>query len=245
MLSKPEFERSCEAIGLECPHDYECYCKPCIKAHEVAVFQAFKDSNTTVDSDGCDKMSLCATIEQTRTLYFDMVDNRKRSDPHVEVDIHLDAETVHLDVDKHPTKPFTYEFKWKHDTTQIGIMNIFFDGEQIPQSPVRIQVVDRNCDVDYPGQRRTATSNGRCACEEGSMEIRGKCIESTIIAVVISIVSVILVTILGVIYVRYRNHKNDEMWQVSIDELGKFEKNVISVVTFFISLPHANVCIKF
>lgn len=219
ILTKPEFERSCEAIGMKCPHDYPCYCRPCVKAFEVAVYQQFEGSNTTTVSDGCEKMSLCATIEQTKTLYIDIDDHRKRVDPVVEVDIYLDSQTVHIDVSRHPTKPFTYEFTWQYDYTQIGIMNVFFNGEQIPQSPVRIQVVDRQCEIDFPGQKRQATSDGDCACGEGSMEVSGKCVESTIMAIVISIAAVILVTCLGICYVRYRNHKNDEMWQVNLDEL--------------------------
>eukprot|EP00977_Amphora_coffeiformis_P000932 scaffold200_cov173-Amphora_coffeaeformis.AAC.4 len=221
-LTEEEFEKSCEIKGLECPHGYQCYCKPCIKAYEVAVFQSTEDrlaNNITGSEDGCDKMSLCGIVEQTKKIHFEIVDNRKREDPVVEVDIHLDFTTVHMDVAPVPDKAYTYELVWSHDYAQIGIMNIFFDSEQIPQSPVRIQVVERRCDLDFPGQKRTATADGGCACGEGNMEIRGKCVESTIMAVVISIAAVILVTILGVCYVRYRNHKNDEMWQVNIEEL--------------------------
>lgn len=152
-------------------------------------------------------------------IHFEIVDNRKRENPLVEVDMHLDFKTVRMDVVPHPSIPYTYEFTWSNDVTQIGIMNVFFDGEQIPQSPVRVQVVERQCDLDFPGQKRSATTSGKCACGQGTMEIRGKCVESTIMAIVISIAAVILVSCIGVCYVRYRNHKNDEMWQVGIEEL--------------------------
>lgn len=158
-------------------------------------------------------------LNRTRTIHFEIVDNRKRKDPLVEVDIHLDFETVHIEVQPHPTQKYTYELTWSHDYSQIGILNIFFDGEQIPQSPVRVQVVERRCDLDFPGQKRTAAADGSCNCGEGTWEIRGKCVESTIMAIVISIAAVILISIIGFCYVSYRNHKNDEMWQVSIEEL--------------------------
>ena len=51
------------------------------------------------------------------------------------------------------------------------------------------------------------------------MEISGKCVESTVMAIVISIAAVILVSILGMCYIRWRNKKNDEIWQINVDEL--------------------------
>ena len=101
----------------------------------------------------------------------------------------------------------------------MGTVEIFINGEQIPQSPVRVQIVNRSCDDDYPGQRRTSTSDGGCECDEGRMEISGRCVESTVMAVVISITAVLLVALMGICYLRYRNNKNDEMWQVSVEEL--------------------------
>jgi len=188
----------------------------------VAVFQVAEDrllQNHTSKEDGCDKMSLCGVIEQTKKIHFEIVDNRKRENPLVQVDMHLDFKTIQMEVVPHPKIPYTYEFSWTNQYTQIGIMNVFFDGEQTPQSPVRVQVVERDCSIDFPGQNRDATGSGTCACAQGSMEIRGKCVESTIMAVVISLAAVILVSLLGICYVRYRNHKNDEMWQVNIEEL--------------------------
>uniref|UniRef100_A0A7S3LHW5 guanylate cyclase n=1 Tax=Amphora coffeiformis TaxID=265554 RepID=A0A7S3LHW5_9STRA len=221
-VTKDEFENSCEMKGIECKPGYTCYCQPCVKAFEVAVFQTSDDrlsSNETSDEDGCDKMSLCGITEQTKDIHFEIIDNRKREDPIIDVTMYLDRDTLALDVEPHPTIPYRYQFSWKHDQTQIGIMNVFFDGEQIPQSPVRVQVLPRQCEIDFPGEKRSATESGGCACADGSMEIRGRCIESTITAVVISVVAVLLVSALGVCYVRYRTHKNDEMWQVNIDEL--------------------------
>ena len=169
-LPKEEFDISCTKIGLECKHGYQCYCKPCIKAYEVAVFQSSEDrtaNNFTVDENGCNKMSLCGMIEQRKTIHFMIVDNRKREKPLVEVDIYLDFETIHMDVKPHATCPYTYEMTWSHANTGIGVMNIHFDGEQIPQSPVRIQVIDRRCDLDFPGQRQISNAAGGCDCGEG------------------------------------------------------------------------------
>lgn len=51
------------------------------------------------------------------------------------------------------------------------------------------------------------------------MELRGKCVESTVMAVVISLAAVLFVGLLGFWYVQYRNKKQDELWQISVDEL--------------------------
>lgn len=156
-LTEQAFKDSCAKANLECIEGYQCYCKPCIKAYEVSVFQSFTDrtaKNSTDTEDGCAKMSLCGIIEQTKMLHLEIVDNRKRDNPEVEVDIHLDTKTIHIDVEPHPDKPYVYLLEWSHAQTGIGIMNIHFDGEQIPQSPVRIQVIDRMCDLDFPGKLR-------------------------------------------------------------------------------------------
>jgi hypothetical protein len=221
-LTKEEFDMSCKRVGLECIEGYSCYCQPCIKAHEVSVFQSSIDrtaSNASDTEDGCEKMSLCGIIEQTKTLHIEIVDNRKRENPVVDADMHVDTRTHRMVVEPHPTKPYVYVLEWTQSETGIGIMNILFDGEQIPQSPVRIQVVDRQCDLDYPGQQREATSTGTCECGDGYMEIGGKCIESTIMAIAISIAAAILVSMIGVCFVRWRNKKNDEIWQINVDEL--------------------------
>jgi len=98
-------------------------------------------------------------------------------------------------------------------------MEVFIDGVQIPESPIRVQVEDRNCELDFPGERRSNDANGFCECHEGTMDISGKCVESTVIAVVISVAAVLVVAGLGLCYLRYKNHKNDQMWLVNIDEL--------------------------
>ena len=68
------------------------------------------------NQDGCDKMSLCGIVEQTKTIHFQIVDNRKREDADVEVLVHLDFETFVLDVHQSQEHPYTYELDWKRNT---------------------------------------------------------------------------------------------------------------------------------
>ena len=71
-LTEADFEASCEKAGKECKNGYLCYCKPCVKAYEVDIFQyhpgEFDNSTEVYNQEGCDKMSLCAQGEQVRHL---------------------------------------------------------------------------------------------------------------------------------------------------------------------------------
>lgn len=114
---------------------------------------------------------------------------------------------------------YTYEVTWTENNRGVGILEIFFDDKQIPQSPIRVQVVDRQCDIDYPGQKRENDDSGNCQCDSSTMNIYGRCVESMIMAIVISLGAVCLITVCGVYYVRYRNHKQDQQWLVNVEEL--------------------------
>ena len=63
-----QFDQQCELQGLSCPKEkgYSCYCKPCIKAFEVDLFQ-FDKEDGVLDSDlirlgGCDKVRAVVAI---------------------------------------------------------------------------------------------------------------------------------------------------------------------------------------
>jgi len=66
--------------------------------------------------------------------------------------IHLDYKSTEMEVIKVPGVPHTYEFYWSNGQVGVGIVEIFFGGEQIPESPIRVQVEARHCDEDFPGK---------------------------------------------------------------------------------------------
>ena len=59
---------------------------------------------------GCDKMSLCGSLEQTKTITFHAVDNKKRDNAVVEVKMHLTTTTTNLMAT--PIGDYTYEIQW-------------------------------------------------------------------------------------------------------------------------------------
>jgi len=214
-----EYEEKCASMGLVCKEGYDCYCRPCVKAFEVDVYELTPEMSEMHNTKhkGCEKMSLCGSVEQTKIITFHAVDNKKRENVDVEVKMHLATTTSNLMAV--PIGDYTYEIQWTETNIGVGIMEIFIDGVQIPESPIRVQVEDRNCELDFPGQRRSNNAGGDCECHEGTMDISGRCVESTIIAVVISVAAVLVVAGLGVCWLRWKNHKNDQMWLVNIDEL--------------------------
>lgn len=118
--------------------------------------------------DGCAKMSLCGAVEQTKLVKFRAVDNKKRDDAVVEVKMHLAKATTSIPVTK--VGDYSYDITWVENTIGVGIMEIYVNGEQIPQSPIRVQVDDRQCDLDYPGEKRQTTR------EEAASAVAGRSI---------------------------------------------------------------------
>lgn len=64
-----------------------------------------------------------------------------------------------------------------------------------------------------------ATEKGKCECGSDTVKIGNKCVDNTIIAIAGSLSGVFLLAIMGYFYINHRNRKNDQMWQVDLDEL--------------------------
>jgi hypothetical protein len=167
------FVKQCAEQGLDCPEGTECFCRPCIQAFEVDVMQYGFDSwnqalyeevseNATIeealsadliastieageDFIGCDKMSLCGKFHQRETAKFVIYDNRERVGSKVSVVMHAGQNTLDLPVTPHPNISFLYEFEYTTNTRGISIMEVFFDGVQIPESPFRIETTRADC----------------------------------------------------------------------------------------------------
>jgi hypothetical protein len=155
---------------------------------------------------------------QTKQKTIRIRDNLERENPEVTVIVHqgpdsFEVPVIHVDANR-------YKINFKSSFVGVAVMEVLFDGEQIPESPFRMQIDDLDCDIDYPGQRKSSTESGQCVCASNTIDLFGKCIESWVFAVSISAVAIVLVTMAGTAYVRYRTHKNDEMWMVNIDEVS-------------------------
>lgn len=148
------FHTACARMGLDCKEGYQCYCKPCVEPEET-IFQYF-DANhpdflSRNSSSDCEEMSLCGEIEQGKEIVMRVVDDVKRTNVTVEAWIHFEAETLTLPVSGATDDPWAYEMSFSLQETGVGIMEIRFDGEEIRNSPVRVNVVARQCAIEFPG----------------------------------------------------------------------------------------------
>ena len=152
----------CDNAGLPCPEGYTCYCKPCIKAFEVDVLQwtgteeLQKEGGLSGRRKGCGKMVMCGSVEQTRTATFRAFDNRERDDVTVSAVMHVGQVSYELPVTQVGNESYVYDFTYSGDGIGVGILEVYVDGVQIPESPFRVQVVERDCEIDFPGKGKVA-----------------------------------------------------------------------------------------
>jgi len=116
--------------------------------------------------------------------------------------------------------PFLFEFSFSDNKRGVAILELYVDGIQIPESPLRLQVIERDCEEDFPRRGMVADDFGECICAEGTVEIGSQCMPSGSFAAIIASVSLLLVLQLSCCYMSYRRRKNDEIWQVNHEELG-------------------------
>ena len=64
-----------------------------------------------------------------------------------------------------------------------------------------------------------ADADGICQCGDGTVQVGDNCVEAASFAIAGSIMCVFILGLLTIYYVRYKNAKNDEVWQVHPDEL--------------------------
>eukprot|EP00934_Nitzschia_sp_Nitz4_P008059 Nitzschia sp. Nitz4//scaffold542_size5954//2//2866//NITZ4_009184-RA/size5954-augustus-gene-0.0-mRNA-1//-1//CDS//3329554268//8049//frame0 len=217
------FEQSCEQVGLSCGEGYDCFCKPCVKAFEVDVYP-FEEGDIDFhleeyfgeDIGGCDKMSICGETEQNTPITFRAYDNRQREDAMVTVLFHAGDDPVYLDVTP-VSGTFAYEFTISQSEVGVEVFEVFIDGEQIPQSPLRVEIIDRDCSME--GNNREADESGNCVCSSNTYEMSGTCVESAYFFVmIIGCVLIVLLLIMS-FYLANKRKQNDSVWHINVDEL--------------------------
>lgn len=190
---------------MPCPAGLSCYCQPCIKAFEVDLYALGEDKqkNFSHHDAGCDKMSLCASVQQTKNITFSAFDNKERKNANAHAVMHIGQKTIHIDVSR-INGTYAYQFNFSYPQIGIGILEFYVNGEQIPQSPIRVEIVPRICNIDFAGQGKVPDKNGHCACPSNSVDIRGKCVSSKIFYVVVSVFLLLVATGIGLWYLNYR-----------------------------------------
>ena len=155
-VPRAQFDKQCDLIGSPCPQGYTCYCKPCIKAYEVDVLP-YKNVTSNKHHTGCDKMSVCGTVQQTEKIKFRIFDNRQRDGEDVITAVmHVGQDTLTLPVERAADDDYAYDFTFSHDMEGVGILEVYAKGVQIPESPFRVDVIERDCEIEFPGRNKVA-----------------------------------------------------------------------------------------
>lgn len=110
---------------------------------------------------GCDKMSLCSSVQQRVPAVFRAYDNRKRYNATLSALLHIGQQSTWLHITE--LEDFLYEFSFTRQQRGVAIVEVYVDDVQIPESPFRVEIVDRDCDVDFAGQNMIPVSfQSRC-----------------------------------------------------------------------------------
>jgi hypothetical protein len=228
-LTAEEIDNSCALSGIPCKDGHGCFCKPCVKAFGVIVHEDSPEyyasrlevaGSAELHTGGCEKMSICGTVEQTKTIKFHIHDNLKRDDAAVAVRVHFGSKSSELEILPHESIPYCYLFEWSAQHTGEAVVSVYVgdEGEQIPESPIRIQIVERRCDIDFPGSRRKADANGNCKCGSGTIDMFGKCVKSSAIAATASIAGILLLFIPAYLFLHYKSKQADRIWMVDVSK---------------------------
>ena len=90
-------------------------------------------------------MSLCGEVEQGEQLLFYIEDNLERDNATVTALVHFGQETMALTVTKTPSADYAYNFVFSQNPRGVAILEIAVDGVQVPESPWRVEVIERVC----------------------------------------------------------------------------------------------------
>eukprot|EP00980_Cylindrotheca_fusiformis_P005530 scaffold1172_cov115-Cylindrotheca_fusiformis.AAC.5 len=171
-VREEDFKRQCVDAGTPCPDGYHCYCKPCIKAFDVSIFPVSINSDFDRDN-GCQKMGLCGEVEQTKPIRLQARDNLERNNVEVTALVRLGRDARPVSVTE--VEKYLYEFQITHEETGVAIVEVYVDGVQIPESPIRVEITPRDCGVDFPGKGKIPNAIGKCECPSGTVEVQDSC----------------------------------------------------------------------
>ena len=210
--SEEDVLNGCTEMNLQCSEGFQCVCKPCVKAFDVDV--------SPIDFDkGCAKMSNCGSMQQTKAIEFRAIDNKKRDGSTMHITIHEGQISRTIEAAKSLTVPYEYNFQVRGNKVGILILEILVDDEQIPESPLRVEVKTRDCAGDLNDAQRTADQEGNCVCLASAVEIGGTCVAfGTLLPSVL--LPIFLATLIALyFYLDMKRKQADSVWAVKTSEL--------------------------
>ena len=129
-----------------------------------------------------DELMWGRVVEQRKAIMFRLIDHKKRDRAQVRAILHFDQQTIELGVaielgvEMVENLQYNYEISWAGNETGVGLLQLDFDGVQIPESPVRVQIVPRECETEFPGQYLVNSDDGECVCDRATRRMAGRCV---------------------------------------------------------------------
>jgi guanylate cyclase, other len=223
--SNEEIEKSCEEAGLDC-YGFNCICSPCAKESIVDFYPVSLSSNDNMTAleIGCEKFSYCGEVQQGNIITFHAVDKLQRVETTFTASLLSNDMTVSLPMRRLSLvgpERFVHELLFDASNQPLGviIVAVYADGEQIPESPFRLQVVEHDCAAETGSSLRVPDANGVCVCASGSVEIGSNCVALKVLLPSIIVPSVILAILLYFCYKGEKRRRADAVWKVSPEEL--------------------------
>lgn len=216
--SEDDVLNGCAALNMSCAENFQCVCQPCVKSFDVDV--NVKDSFSS--SGGCKKMENCGEAQQTKTIQYKVVDNKKRGDASIQIKVHEAQETADFPATRISNDiNISHQYEFNVTGTKVGILilEILVNDEQIPESPLRVIIKARDCPFDTGNQYFEADDNGNCVCTVNAMIIGNNCVAfSTILPSVL--VPILFIACIAIyLYVDKKRKQADSVWAVNTSEL--------------------------
>jgi hypothetical protein len=231
-LSEKNIGMGCEVAGLPC-YGFQCLCSPCNKIASMVFFP----SSATVENQnhssikGCDSLSVCGTVEQGHSITFRAIDNKKSLNPIINARVPYGASssggsskelTMYRIATPLDPNVFMYELTLDASGLAAGIVliEVFVDGQQIPESPFRVQVEPRDCEKVTGDSLHVADSSGQCVCNSSYavVEINNTCVSLKVLIPCI-LAPIILLIVILILHLRWKRKRADAMWKVQPEEI--------------------------
>jgi serine/threonine protein kinase len=214
--SEEEIENGCALASLTCGEGFQCLCSPCEKRFGVDAFPLGSAESC------CPKLAVCGATEQRKQLIFHAVDNKRRAglDLIVKIFDGIDSREIqaHL-VDRRGNESSlsnaTYEFTVESNHVGVLLLEIFADGEYTEESPLRVEILGRDCATDL----LEANFEGQCVCNANFVDFGGKCVSYDYLLSAI-LLPVLTLFVIGVfMYIKYVQKQADSIWSVKLSDL--------------------------
>jgi hypothetical protein len=226
-LSREEVAAGCAARGVACaagggpPPQPTCLCKPCRAADELEIRHAPPPPPAAAAAAGaaaaaaervCGKMEVCATAQQGAAAALRVVDNRGRPAGALNVTYRLRApsplagaaapESAGGGGGGGGAAAAAYAFAVATAERGVHVLEVFEGGRQLPNSPVLLAVVERDC--GGAGAHRAADARGECACAAGAAAAGGACVPYATLVPAVVVPAAALLVVCGAAYLAHR-----------------------------------------